>query len=71
MNVGDLLRPFTTRKFWSDLIVMTLAMLFSAFALNFFLIPGNLVLGSTAGLAMVLSDLGGVFGVTKIGRAHV
>ena len=64
MNVGDLLRPFTTWKFWSDLIVMTLAMLFSAFALNFFLIPGNLVLGSTAGLAMVLSDLGGVFGVT-------
>ena len=46
-----------TWKFWKELIVMTLAMFIGAAAVNYFLVPSHLVIGSISGLSIVLSQL--------------
>ena len=53
-----------TWKFWKDFIVITLAMSIAAAAIYYFLLPGNLVLGSVSGLALVVSNLLAGVGVT-------
>ena len=53
-----------TWKFWKDFIVITLAMSIAAAAIYYFLLPGNLVLGSVSGLAIVVSNLLAGVGVT-------
>lgn len=57
MNAKDLVKPLGTRKFWKDLIIMTAAMMLASAGVYYFVVPGNLVLGSTAGLAIVISNL--------------
>lgn len=46
-----------TWKFWKELIVMTVAMFIGAAAVNYFLVPSHLVIGSISGLSIVLSQL--------------
>lgn len=46
-----------TWKFWKELVVMTLAMFIGAAAVNYFLVPSHLVIGSISGLSIVLSQL--------------
>lgn len=46
-----------TWKFWKELTVMTLAMFIGAAAVNYFLVPSHLVIGSISGLSIVLSQL--------------
>lgn len=52
---GDLLKLLSTRKFWVELVVMTVAMFVAAIGVHFFLKPSGLIVGSITGLSMVLS----------------
>ena len=44
-------------KFWKELIIMTVGMFFGAAAVNYFMVPSKLVIGSISGLSIVLSQL--------------
>jgi uncharacterized membrane-anchored protein YitT (DUF2179 family) len=57
MNAKSLITPLGTWKFWKDLLIMTFAMILASAAVYYFVVPANLVLGSTAGLAIVISNL--------------
>lgn len=52
--VGKLL---CTRKFWIELVIMTLGMFVAALGVYFFLIPSKLIVGSITGLSLVLAKL--------------
>lgn len=51
------LAALKTKKFWSELIVMTLGMFIAAAAVNYFLVPGKLVIGSISGFSIVVSGV--------------
>ena len=59
----ELLREFVhalqTKKFWKELIMMTLGMSVGAAAVYYFLIPSHLIVGSISGLSIVLNTLVG------------
>ena len=46
-----------TIKFWQELIVMTFGMALAALAVNYFLVPGKLIVGSISGLSIVISGI--------------
>jgi uncharacterized membrane-anchored protein YitT (DUF2179 family) len=48
-----------TKKFWKELIMMTLGMSVGAAAVYYFLIPSHLIVGSISGLSIVLNTLVG------------
>lgn len=50
-------------KFWKELLIMTVAMMISAAAVYYFLMPSNLIIGSITGLSMVLSGVFGMIGI--------
>ncbi|MBF1384895.1 YitT family protein [Prevotella aurantiaca] len=52
--VGGLLK---TKKFWVELVIMTLGMFVAALGVYFFLIPSKLIVGSITGLSIVISKL--------------
>jgi len=62
--MADLLSPLKTWKFYKELIIMTLGMLFGACGVYYFLVPSKLVIGSIAGLSIVVSTLLGYAGIT-------
>mgnify|MGYP003538346944 FL=1 len=45
------------KKFWIEIVALLAALLVGAAAVYYFLIPGNLILGSISGLAMVICSL--------------
>ena len=59
----EFLQSLGTWKFWKELFIMTVAMLISAGAVYYFLMPSNLVIGSITGLSMVISGVFGLFGM--------
>lgn len=46
-----------TQKFWSEFILMTVAMFISAAAVYYFLVPSKLIVGSISGLSIVVTEL--------------
>ncbi|MCI6161004.1 MAG: YitT family protein [Prevotellaceae bacterium] len=52
--VGALL---ATKKFWVELLIMTLGMFVAAMGVYFFLIPSKLIVGSITGLSLVIAQL--------------
>ena len=58
------LKYLATFKFWKELFIMTFGMLMAAAAVNYFMIPSKLVLGSITGLSIVISNIAASFGVT-------
>lgn len=46
-----------TKKFWVELLIMTLGMFVAAMGVYFFLIPSKLIVGSITGLSLVISKL--------------
>ncbi len=64
MNIKEeLIQPLGTFKFWSELIIMTVAMFIAAASVYYFLLPSNLVVGSITGLSMVISSLFTAMGI--------
>ena len=57
MKLEEALHALASRKFWSELIIMTAAITIAAAAIYYFLIPSNLIMGSVAGLAMVIAEM--------------
>lgn len=53
----DGLRQLKTFQFWKEFFIMTLGMLIAAVAVDYFLVPAKLVIGSTSGIAIVLTEL--------------
>ncbi len=53
-----------TKKFWVELLIMTVAMFVASIAVHFFLVPSKLIVGSITGLSMVFSQ---VFPVMSLG----
>lgn len=47
----------STRKFWTELLLMTVAMFASAMAVHYFLKPSGLIVGSVTGLGLVLNAI--------------
>ena len=58
---SELLRTFWkalgTKKFWRELLMMTVGMSFGAIAVYYFLMPSHLIVGSISGLSIVLNTL--------------
>lgn len=46
-----------TWKFWKELLIMTAGMAVSALAVNYFLVPSKLIIGSISGLSIVISGI--------------
>lgn len=53
-----------TRKFWVELLIMTLGMVVAAIAVYYFLVPSKLIIGTISGLSIVISEISkSIFGV--------
>ena len=50
-------RTLGTKKFWVELVIMTLGMLLTAASVYYFLVPSKLIVGSISGLSIVLSGI--------------
>jgi len=46
-----------TWTFWKELFIMTFGMAVAALAVNYFLVPGKLIVGSISGLSIVISGI--------------
>ncbi|MBQ7631531.1 MAG: YitT family protein [Paludibacteraceae bacterium] len=59
-TITHFIHALGTWKFWRELVMMTVGMLFGAAAVYYFLMPSHLVIGSISGLSIVLNTaLGG------------
>ena len=58
--VNKILKLLSTWKFWKELIIMTVGMMFGAAAVNYFLVPSKLIIGTISGLSIVLSEIMGM-----------
>ena len=59
-----ILETLKTWKFWKELIIMTLGMMVGAAAVNYFLVPSKIIIGSISGLSIVLSAVLEGVGIT-------
>ena len=55
----DFWHALHTRKFYKELVVMTLGMCIGAASVYYFLMPGHLIVGTISGLSLVLNTLFG------------
>lgn len=62
--MNQILQALASKKFWKELIIMTLGMAFGAIGVYYFLMPSKLIIGSISGLSIVLADIFGMFGMT-------
>ena len=62
--MNKIIAAVSTWKFWKELIIMTLGMLVSAAAVNYFLVPSKIIVGSISGLSIVLSAVFSSLGLT-------
>ena len=53
------------KKFWIEIVALLAALLVGAAAVYYFLIPGNLILGSISGLAMVICTFLETVGISR------
>lgn len=53
-NVKEIVK---TKKFWVELVIMTLGMFVAAIGIHFFLVPSKLIVGSITGLSLVIAKL--------------
>lgn len=57
VKVINALSTVKTKKFWKELIIMTLGMIVAAIAVNYFLVPSKIIVGSISGLSIVISGI--------------
>jgi len=55
--MGQVIDALKSPKFWKELLIMTLGMLFGAAAVYYFLMPSQVVVGSISGLSIVISGI--------------
>ena len=62
--VGTAWNAVKTLKFWQELFIMTFGMAIAALAVNYFLVPSKLIVGSISGLSIVISGIFDLLGMT-------
>lgn len=62
-NIFNALGALKTAKFWKEFIIMTIGMLITAIAVYYFLVPSKLIVGTTSGLAIVVSGVFEAIGI--------
>lgn len=50
-------KTLQTKRFWTDLLLMTVGMFVASMSVHFFLLPSHLVVGSITGLSIVIEKL--------------
>lgn len=55
----DFAHALLTKKFWKELLIMTIGMVFGAAAVYYFLMPSHLIVGTISGLSIVLNTIFG------------
>ncbi len=55
--MSKILHILATKKFWVELIIMTLGMFITACAVYYFLVPSKLIIGTISGLSIVLTNI--------------
>lgn len=55
--LGEVGHALASRKFWIELIIMTLGMLLTAAAVYYFLVPSKLIVGTISGFSIVLCGI--------------
>lgn len=53
------IKAIQTRKFWKELVIMTIGITIAAAAVYYFLMPSHLIIGTISGLSIVLNTLCG------------
>ncbi len=53
----NILNILKTKKFWIELLIMTIGMLITACAVYYFLVPSKLIIGTISGLSIVISGI--------------
>ena len=60
----NILNILKTKKFWVELLIMTIGMMITACAVYYFLVPSKLIIGTISGLSIVISGVSqSLFGV--------
>jgi len=62
-KIIDALSVVKKKKFWKELTIMTLGMIVAAIAVNYFLIPSKIIVGSISGLSIVISGIFAAAGI--------
>ncbi len=66
-KVNDILKEIgqalISKKFWIELIIMTLGMVMTAICVYYFLVPSKLIVGSISGLSIVLTNIFNSMGI--------
>ena len=66
-KVNDIFREIgqalVSKKFWIELIIMTLGMVMTAICVYYFLVPSKLIVGSISGLSIVLTNIFNSIGI--------
>ncbi len=57
MNAKEVFSYLGTKKFWIELIIMTVGMIITACAVYYFLVPSKLIIGTISGLSIVISGI--------------
>jgi len=57
MTIKSVLNYLTTKKFWTELGLMTIGMVFIAICVHYFLVPSRLIVGTISGLSIVLAEV--------------
>lgn len=57
--MNKVLNIISTKKFWIELLIMTVGMMITACAVYYFLVPSKLIIGTISGLSIVISTLTG------------
>jgi uncharacterized membrane-anchored protein YitT (DUF2179 family) len=66
-KINDILKEIgqalVSKKFWIELIIMTLGMVMTAICVYYFLVPSKLIVGSISGLSIVLTNIFNSMGI--------
>ena len=57
LDFKEIINYVATKKFWIELIIMTLGMIVTACAVYYFLVPSKLIIGTISGLSIVISGI--------------
>lgn len=65
--MNKIFNTLLSKKFWVELLIMTVGMFITAVAVYYFLVPSKLIIGTISGLSIVLSTImGGVVPVSTM-----
>ena len=57
IDFKEILNYVATKKFWIELVIMTVGMIVTACAVYYFLVPSKLIIGTISGLSIVISGI--------------